>query len=169
MAHDIAGLVERIILRRLHEGRIDGYTIEMAKEIADALSTLTGTGGDVEEMAKKLEAAKAKIDEAVKQDSDRSGQALIAMANYGDFIALLVPVTVELLRAKDRQLTAMTEGVATVREEVERFPITWTFQDLYRRGQVDRRREVLAILDQHLPQTAGEKHAHPAGQEVGDA
>jgi hypothetical protein len=28
--------IERIILRRLHEGRIDGYTLEMANEIARA-------------------------------------------------------------------------------------------------------------------------------------
>ena len=31
-------IIEGIILRRLHEKRIEGYTIEMAKEIADALA-----------------------------------------------------------------------------------------------------------------------------------
>jgi hypothetical protein len=30
-------IVEGIILRRLHEKRIEGYTIEMAKEIVEAL------------------------------------------------------------------------------------------------------------------------------------
>ena len=31
-------IIEGIILRRIHEKRIEGYTIEMAKEIAEALS-----------------------------------------------------------------------------------------------------------------------------------
>ena len=38
-------IIEGIILRRLHEKRIEGYTIETAKEIAEALA-LPSTNGD---------------------------------------------------------------------------------------------------------------------------
>lgn len=35
--HKAQYTIERIILRHIYENRIDGYTLEMAKEIADAL------------------------------------------------------------------------------------------------------------------------------------
>ncbi|MCK1445392.1 hypothetical protein IVB43_23695 [Bradyrhizobium sp. 48] len=47
--HSAQYIIEGIILRRLHEKRIDGYTLEMSKEIAAALTSTEPQGAAVRE------------------------------------------------------------------------------------------------------------------------
>lgn len=46
---EIGSAVETIILRRLHKQRIDGYTLEMSREIADAVLALPLSLGEEEQ------------------------------------------------------------------------------------------------------------------------
>lgn len=73
----------------------------------------------------------------------------------------------DALTRQSRQLTAMTEGRAHLKAIVARLEHDGEWALMYD-GHAQDLSIAKAWIDQHLPQTAGEKHAHPAGKEVGE-
>ena len=65
-ARPMTEAIERVILRRLHESKIEGYTLPMAQEIAALLSTSSAVRG-MREAAEMIRARLNDIEDAAKK------------------------------------------------------------------------------------------------------